>query len=75
VYFDAHLKKERRREKRKNMNKIAYVFLAKVFKFQMRDRFSRSKIELGLATIYAHDSTHMHTLICLYDLTLFGSII
>jgi hypothetical protein len=54
---------KRRREKKIYMNKIAHVFLTKVFKFQMRDMFSRSKGELGLATIYAHHSTHMHILI------------
>jgi hypothetical protein len=38
--------------------------------------FSRSKVELGSATIYIHHiCTHMHILIWLYDLTLFGSIV
>jgi hypothetical protein len=41
------LKKREEGKEKKNMNKIAHVFLAKVFKFQMRDIFSRSKIELG----------------------------
>jgi hypothetical protein len=35
--------------------------------------FSRSKVELGLATIYIHHtSAHMHILIWLYDLTIFA---
>jgi hypothetical protein len=40
-YLDACLKKE------KEMNKIAHVFFANVSKFQKRDMFSRSIVELG----------------------------
>jgi hypothetical protein len=42
-YSDARLK-----EKRKEINKIAHVFLAKLFpNSKKRDIFSRSKVELG----------------------------
>jgi hypothetical protein len=44
-YLDAHLKKRRNKKK---MNKDSPHSLAKnVFKFQKRDIFSRSKVELG----------------------------
>ena len=45
---------------KKEMNKIAPVLLQIVSKFQKRDKFSRSKVELGLATIYIHHIFHTH---------------
>jgi 23S rRNA maturation mini-RNase III len=55
LYFDARLKKEM-------MNKIAHFSCKVFFKFQKRGMFSRSIVELGLATIYTyHVSTIFHT--------------
>jgi thiamine phosphate synthase YjbQ (UPF0047 family) len=45
------------------MNKIAPA-LYQVFQKLKKNIFSKSKVELGLATIYIHHiSTHMHILI------------
>jgi hypothetical protein len=41
-------------KKKKEMNKIAPILLQMFLSFKKRDKFSRSKVELGLATIYPH---------------------
>ena len=56
-YSDAHRKKKKKRE----MNKIAHVFLQKFFKFQTREICFKEHSRIRLATIYT--STHMHILI------------
>ena len=53
-YLDARLKK-------KEMNKIANVFLQKFSKFQSRETDFKEHSRIRLATIYI--STHMHILI------------
>ena len=54
---DARLKKRERRE----MNKIAHVFLQSIFKFQTIEICFMEHSRIRIATIYI--STHMHILI------------
>ena len=61
-------------EKRKEMNKIVHVFLQSCFSIPKERYVFKEHSRIRLATIYIHHtSTHMHILIWLYDLTLFGS--
>ena len=63
-------------EKRREMNKIAHVFLQKYFQVSKQIYVFKEYSRIRLATIYIHHtSTHMHILIWLYDWTLFGSIV
>ena len=61
-------------KKKRNMNKIAHVFLQSCFQV-LKDRYvfkEHSRIRLATKYIH-HTTTHMHILIWLYDSTLFGS--
>ena len=61
-------------KKKKKMNKIARVFLQSCFQLSNERYVFKEHSRIRLATIYIHHtSTHMHILIWLYDLTLFGS--
>ena len=60
-YSDARLKKEKRK---KEMNKIAYVFLQKYLQVSKERYVFKEHSRIRLATIYIHHtSTHMHILI------------
>jgi len=54
-------KKRKKKEKEREMNKIAHVFLQSIFKFQTREICFNEHSRIRLATIYI--STHMHILI------------
>jgi hypothetical protein len=67
-YSDARLKKKR------EMNKIDHIFLQSCFQISKEIYVFKEHSRIRLATKYIHHtSTHMHILIWLYDLTLFGS--
>ena len=67
------IKKEEKKEK-KEMNKIAHTFLQSCFRVSKERYIFDEHSRIRLSTIYIHHtSTHMHILIWLYDLTLFGS--
>ena len=57
-YLDARLKKKRKRRKQKRKNKDSPSSCKNIYKFQKRDMFLRSKVELGFhcihSTIYIH---------------------
>ena len=61
-------------KKREKMNKIAYVFLQSCFQVSQERYVFKEHSRIRLTTIYIHHtSTHMHIMIWLYGLTLFGS--
>jgi hypothetical protein len=56
-YLDARLKKRKRRKK-KRKNKDSPSSCKNIYKFQKRDMFSRSKVELGFH--YIHSTIYIH---------------
>jgi hypothetical protein len=53
----SYSQKIKKRRVEKKMNKIAPILLQMFPSFKKRDKFSKSKVELGLVTIYAHTCT------------------
>jgi hypothetical protein len=60
-------------EKREKEKRMTYVFLQSWFQVSIERDVFKEHSRIRIATIYFHHSTHMHILIWLYDLTLFGS--
>ena len=68
-----------RKKRKEKLNKITHVFLQSCIQVSKERYVFKDQSRIRLATIYSHHiyppytSTHMHILIWLYDLTLFGS--